>query len=263
MILKLTITPIIDEIGVTAGAVGLISDITQSERLERTRREYVSNVSHELRTPLTAMRALVEPLKEGMVTSEADRMRYYDIILREVMRLSRLINDQLELSRLQSGTIAIEKKRMALDDLVYDVCDRYGSIAREHGLELNVPTDFSACPPVFANADRMEELLIILLDNAIKYTEKGSVSVSAVWDDELVRLSVRDTGIGIAEEDLPYVFDRFYKVDKAHSGKGSGLGLSIAKELLRRMGEDISVSSEKGVGTEFTFTIHVYRKPEE
>ena len=263
MILKLTITPIIDEIGVTAGAVGLISDITQSERLERTRREYVSNVSHELRTPLTAMRALVEPLKEGMVTSEADRMRYYDIILREVMRLSRLINDQLELSRLQSGTIAIEKKRMALDDLVYDVCDRYGSIAREHGLELNVPTDFSACPPVFANADRMEELLIILLDNAIKYTEKGSVSVSAVWDDELVRLSVRDTGIGIADEDLPYVFDRFYKVDKAHSGKGSGLGLSIAKELLRRMGEDISVSSEKGVGTEFTFTIHVYRKPQE
>ena len=87
--------------------------------------------------------------------------------------------------------------------------------------------------------------------------------MSAVWDDELVRLSVRDTGIGIAEEDLPYVFDRFYKVDKAHSGKGSGLGLSIAKELLRRMGEDISVSSEKGVGTEFTFTIHVYRKPEE
>ena len=136
MTLRLTITPIVDELGATAGAVGLISDITQSERLERTRREYVSNVSHELRTPLTAMRALVEPLKEGMVTDEADRMRYYDIILREVMRLSRLINDQLELSRLQSGTIAIEKTRMALDDLVYDVCDRYGSIAREHNLEL-------------------------------------------------------------------------------------------------------------------------------
>lgn len=263
MTLRLTITPIVDELGATAGAVGLISDITQSERLERTRREYVSNVSHELRTPLTAMRALVEPLKEGMVTDEADRMRYYDIILREVMRLSRLINDQLELSRLQSGTIAIEKTRMALDDLVYDVCDRYGSIAREHNLELNVPTDFSECPAVFSNADRIEELLIILLDNAIKYTEAGSISVSAEWDDALVRLSVSDTGIGVAEEDLPYVFDRFYKVDKAHSGKGSGLGLSIAKELLKRMGEDISVTSEKGVGTVFTFTIHIYQKPEE
>ena len=261
--LRLTVSPIIDEIGMTAGAVGLISDITQSERLERTRREYVSNVSHELRTPLTAVRALVEPLKEGMVTSEADRMRYYDIILREVLRLSRLINDQLELSRLQSGTIAIEKKRMTLDDLVYDVCDRYQSIAEEHELSLEIPTDFSACPPVYANADRVEELLIILLDNAIKYTEKGSVRLSAEWDDTVVRLSVSDTGIGISEEDLPYVFDRFYKVDKAHSGKGSGLGLSIAQELITRMDEEISVASEKDQGTTFTFTIHVYQKPAE
>jgi len=261
MILRMTITPIVDEIGAIAGAVGLFSDITQMERLEKTRRDYVSNVSHELRTPLTAVRALIEPLKEGMVTAEADRMRYYDIILREVMRLSRLINDQLELSRLQSGTIAIEKKRMMLDDLVYDVCDRYSSIAEENGLELKVLTDFGNCPPVFANADRVEQMLIILLDNAIKYTEEGSVSVSATWDDDKVILSVRDSGIGIDEKDLPYVFDRFYKVDKAHSGKGSGLGLSIAKELLKKMEEDIWVTSEKGEGSEFSFTIHCW-KPE-
>ena len=255
MTLRLTITPTVDEIGAIAGAVGLISDITQQERLERTRREYVSNVSHELRTPLTAVRALVEPLKDGMVTSEADRMRYYDIILREVMRLSRLINDQLELSRLQSGTIAIEKARVALDDLVYDVCDRYANIAKERGLELKVLTDFSDCPAVWANADRVEQMLIILLDNAMKYTEEGSVSVSAAWDEKRVVLSVQDTGIGIADEDLPYVFDRFYKVDKAHSGKGSGLGLSIASELLKRMGEEIWVTSEQGKGSEFSFTI--------
>ena len=202
------------------------------------------------------MRALVEPLKEGMVTSEADRMRYYDIILRVVMRLSRLINDQLELSRLQSGTLAIQKSKMTMDDLVYDVCDRYNAIAEEHGLTLSILTDFSECPPVFANADRVEQMLIILLDNAIKYTEKGGVSVSASWDDEKVVLSVRDTGVGIADEDLPYVFDRFYKVDKAHSGKGSGLGLSIAKELLNRMDEQIWVESEKGVGSAFSFTVH-------
>jgi len=256
MTLRLSITPTTDEIGAIVGAVGLISDITQMERLERTRREYVSNVSHELRTPLTAMRALVEPLKEGMVTAEADRMRYYDIILREVMRLSRLINDQLELSRLQSGTLAIQKAKMPLDDLVYDVCDRYTTVAEEKGLELKVLTDFSGCPMVYANADRVEQMLIILLDNAIKYTEKGSVSVSGSWDDEKVILSVRDTGVGIPEEDLPYVFDRFYKVDKAHSGKGSGLGLSIARELLKRMDEEIWVSSEKDQGTEFSFTVH-------
>ena len=256
MILRLTVTPIVDEIGAIAGAVGLFSDITQMERLEKTRRDYVSNVSHELRTPLTAMRALIEPLKEGMVTEEADRMRYYDIILREILRLSRLINDQLELSRLQSGTLAIQKSVIALDDVVYDVCDRYTTIAAEHGLTLNVETDFTACPQVYANADRVEQMLIILVDNAIKYTEQGSVSVSGEWDDARVVIHVRDTGIGIEESDLPYVFDRFYKVDKAHSGKGSGLGLSIAKELLKRMDEDIWVTSEKGVGTEFSFTIH-------
>ncbi len=263
MILRLTITPIVDEIGSIAGAVGLFSDITQMERLERTRREYVSNVSHELRTPLTAMRALVEPLSEGMVTEEADRQRYYGIILREIQRLSRLINDQLELSRLQSGTLAIEKSVMALDDVVYDVCDRYTTIAKEHGLELKVETDFTQCPPVYANADRVEQMLIILVDNAIKYTEQGSVSVSGDWDDERVVIHVKDTGIGIEEVDLPYVFDRFYKVDKAHSGKGSGLGLSIAKELLKRMDEDIWVTSEKGVGTEFSFTVHLPKKEDE
>ena len=256
MTLRLTITPIVDEIGSIAGAVGLFSDITQMERLEKTRRDYVSNVSHELRTPLTAMRALIEPLKEGMVTEESDRQRYYDIILREILRLSRLINDQLELSRLQSGTLAIQKCVMSLDDVVYDVCDRYGTIAAEHGLEMKVGTDFTQCPQVYTNADRIEQLLIILVDNAIKYTEQGQVSVAADWDDERVVIHVKDTGIGIEENDLPYVFDRFYKVDKAHSGKGSGLGLSIAKELLKQMGEEIWVSSEKGEGTEFSFTIH-------
>ena len=256
MIIRLTITPIVDEIGSIAGAVGLFSDITQSERLERTRREYVSNVSHELRTPLTAVRALVEPLKEGMVTKEEDRMRYYDIILREVMRLSRLINDQLELSRLQSGGVAIQKQRMALDDLIYDVCDRYHAIAEEHNLSMEIESDLDGCPSVWANPDRVEQMLIILLDNAIKYTEEGGLGVRVSWDDEKVIVTVRDTGIGIASEDLPYVFDRFYKVDKAHSGKGSGLGLSIAKELLNRMDEDIWVESEKGKGSAFSFTIH-------
>ena len=256
MILRMTVTPIRDELDAIAGAVGLFSDITQMERLEKTRRDYVSNVSHELRTPLTAMRALVEPLRDGLVTSEADRQRYYGIILREIMRLSRLINDQLELSRLQSGTLSIQKTKMTIDDLVYDVCDRYAAIAEEHGLKLRVNTDFTKCPPVYTNADRLEQMMIILLDNAIKYTEKGSVNVSARWDDEKVVISVNDTGIGIDEQDLPYVFDRFYKVDKAHSGKGSGLGLSIAKELLRQMGEDIRVTSEKGKGTQFSFTVH-------
>ena len=254
--LRVVISPLVDEIGTTAGAVGLFSDITQLERLERTRRDYVANVSHEMRTPLTAMRALIEPLKEGMVTTDEARMRYYDIILREIMRLSRLINDLMELSRLQSGTLAIRTERMKLGELVDDVCERYRSIAEDHDITFHEETDFSKVPAVVANADRVEQLLVILLDNAIKYTpEGGTVSLDATWDASRVTLIVKDTGIGISQEDLPYVFDRFYKVDKAHSGMGSGLGLSIAKELLKWMGEDIWVKSELGKGTQFGFTL--------
>ena len=258
-VIRITIQPIIDEIDMTAGAVGMFSDITQQERLERTRREYVANVSHEMRTPLTAVRALVEPLKEGMVRDEEARMRYYDIILREVSRLTRLISDLMELSRLQSGTLAIEKQKMQLDDLVYDVCDRYSAIAEEHGLSFDVKGDFSALPDVYTNADRVEQLMVILLDNAIKYTEEGGLTVSCQSDADKVRISVADTGIGIDAEDLPYVFDRFYKVDKAHSGKGSGLGLSIAKELWNWMGEELTVESKKGKGTCFRFSVARYK----
>lgn len=254
-VIRIIISPIIDEIGMTAGAVGMFSDITQQERLERTRREYVANVSHEMRTPLTAVRALIEPLKEGMVRDEEARMRYYDIILREVMRLTRLISDLMELSRLQSGTLAIEKERMELDELLYDVCERYAAIAGEHGLTFEIKGDFSALPEVYTNADRVEQLMVILLDNAIKYTEKGGLTVSTESDADKVTISVADTGIGIAREDLPYVFDRFYKVDKAHSGKGSGLGLSIAKELWNWMGEQLTVESVKDKGTTFRFTV--------
>ena len=209
-----------------------------------------------MRTPLTAMRALIEPLKEGMVTTEEARMRYYGIILREVMRLSRLIDDLMELSRLQSGALAIQTDRVLLSTLVPDVCERYAHIAQEHGLQFEMNADFEKCPAVVTNADRVEQLLVILLDNAMKYTpEGGCVSVGASWTEKKVTLTVRDTGVGIDAADLPYVFDRFYKVDKAHSGMGSGLGLSIARELLRWMGEEIWVKSEKDKGTEFGFTL--------
>ena len=127
--------------------------------------------------------------------------------------------------------------------------------AREHGLSFSVEGDFSELPQVFTNADRVEQMMVILLDNAIKYTENGGLTVSARYDDEKVTVSVADTGIGIDAEDLPYVFDRFYKVDKAHSGKGSGLGLSIARELWNWMGEELTVTSEKGKGSCFSFTV--------
>ncbi len=260
-----TISPFAGESGEVAGAVGLFSDITESERLERTRRDYVANVSHELRTPLTAMRALIEPLRDGMIRSEEARMRYYDIILRETMRLSRLIDDLMELSRLQSGKISIDKQVMSLGEMILDLAEKYSATAEDKGQRFRLLFDPEQCPQVISNPDRVEQVLVILLDNAMKYTpEGGEISLNGRWNDTHVVLSVRDTGIGISESDLPYVFDRFYKADKSRTGSsGSGLGLSIAREMLRWMGEDIFVTSEKGAGSEFSFTVRRYIPQEE
>ncbi len=252
-----TISPFAGEGGEVAGAVGLFTDITESERLERTRRDYVANVSHELRTPLTAMRALIEPLRDGMIRTEEARLRYYDIILRETMRLSRLIDDLMELSRLQSGKISIDQQVMPLSEMILDLSEKYSAAAEEKNQKFNLLFEANDCPPVVSNPDRVEQVLVILLDNAMKYTpEGGEIFLNARWNETHVVLSVRDTGIGISESDLPYVFDRFYKADKSRTGSsGSGLGLSIAREMLRWMGEEIFVTSEPGKGSEFSFTL--------
>lgn len=253
-VLDMTISPLTDQDGQAVGAVGLFLDITESERLERTRRDYVANVSHELRTPLTAMRALIEPLSEDMVRDENTKKRYYAILLRETLRLSRLVNDLMELSRLQSGQLSLTPKPMFLRDILDDLTEKYTATAQERGLDFQMLA--GELPQVYANPDRVEQVLVILLDNAMKYTpEGGRVFVEAECDDEKVTLCVRDTGIGIDPADQPYVFDRFYKVDRAHTGLGSGLGLSIASELIKSMGEKIWLKSAPGEGSSFFFTL--------
>ncbi|MBR0462988.1 MAG: HAMP domain-containing protein [Clostridia bacterium] len=255
--IQATVNPITGESGQTAGAVGLFTDITESERLERTRRDYVANVSHELRTPLTAMRGLIEPLRDDMVQSEETKKRYYDILLRETLRLSRLIDDLMELSRLQSGKLSMEKSAVDLGMIVEDLADKYAYNAREKNQTFRLMTDPKDVPTVLTNADRAEQVLVILLDNAMKYTpEGGTISLAVRREGDHALLSVSDTGVGISPEDLPHVFDRFYKADKSHTGQnGSGLGLSIAREILESLGEKISVQSELGKGTTFTFTL--------
>lgn len=265
-ILRLSIAPINDGSRHIVGAVALFRDITQSERLEQTRREYVANVSHEMRTPLTALRGLIEPLRDGMVRDEAARMRYYNIMMRETMRLSRLINDLMELSRLQSGQLSLKLDKVRLGPLLEDLAEKYRSKAEDS--ELNFAVDAPAqLPPVLGNDDRIEQVLVILLDNAMKYTpsqnsegEQGWVRLEAEETSNYVRLRVCDNGLGISESDLPHIFERFYKVDKAHSGMGSGLGLSIAHEIVQRMGQSLTVDSELGKGSVFTLTVQKAEK---
>ncbi len=253
-ILRVAITPLTDG-GRGEGAVMLIRDITEASRLEQTRTEYVANVSHELRTPIASIRGLADALNDGLVKKDEDKARYYGYILRESMRLSRLIDDLLELSRLQSGTIAFKKQFISINELIEDVADRYVSAAREKGL--NVEIDIGEPYKVYTNPDRAEQVLVALTDNAIKYGDSGTLRFSAEKKGDSLYISVSNPG-SIADEDIDHVFERFYKADKAHAGQGTGLGLSIVNEVLELLGERIWVKSENGTVI-FTFTLSTVR----
>lgn len=254
MTMRIVIAPVENEKNQAVGAVILFRDITESEKLEKMRKDYVANVSHELRTPLTSIRGLIEPLMDSIVTNEEDIKRYYEIIYRESLRLSRLVDDIMELSRLQTNEATIVKSSIDLESILEMVYERYRLL--DEGINLiynSIPL-----PRAYSNYDRIEEILVILLDNAYKFTPiGGEIEIITRTRKNNIVISVKDTGIGIKEDDLPYVFDRFYKVDKPRTKKGTGLGLSIAKEILNIMKEDISVKSEYGVGTEFEFTVHI------
>lgn len=257
LILRTIISPIENEKNKVVGAVIVFRDVTEYEKLENTRKEYVANVSHELRSPLTSIRGLIEPLKDGIVNQEQDKIKYYDIIYRETLRLSRLIDDIMELSRLQTSNAIIEKTEFSLKPLLEMVYERYKLIDEKIELIYNE----AVLPKVYSNYDRIEQIVVILLDNAFKFTQEGGkVILSAEQRDNKVIISIKDSGVGISKEDKPHVFERFYKSDKARTGKGTGLGLSIAKEILALMGEEIYVKSEQNQGSEFCFTVEISNK---
>lgn len=240
----------------SCGTVVLLRDITESERLEKTRRDYVANVSHELRTPLASIRSLADALADDMVTSEEDKKRYYGYIQRESIRLSHLISDLLELSRLQSGNVAFTKRNMDLYETLFDVADRMEESARERGkhIVLAVPeSEYIAC----SNEDRVEQVLIALIDNAIKHGDDGcEIMVDMCFDEAKNRytISVSNPAADVSSEDLAHLFDRFYKADRAHTGEGTGIGLSIVSEVLNLLDESIWVDYSNGV-ISFSFTV--------
>lgn len=256
--LRLTISFSQESSGSLPGAVIVVSDITASERLEQTRRDYVANVSHELRTPVASIRSLAETLNDGLIKSEEDRSRYYSYILSESMRLTRLINDLLELSRLQSGNVALEKKEFDLAKLVTQVTDQMDITASYSGIRVVSDLHGSETIPVLSNRDRIEQVLVALVDNGIKYASgDGRVKIDAsVFEDRAV-IAVRSSG-RIAEKDLPHLFERFYKADSSHSSGGTGLGLAITREVLQLLGESI-VALNDGDDAVFRFTLH--KKP--
>ena len=238
-------------------AIRLESSESQSKLLEQTRRDYVANVTHELKTPVTSIRAMAEILKDGSLVDKVDKDKYYSMILRESIRLESLIKDMLELSRLQSGKESLEKSKAKLDETLLQVIDEFKIISEDLDIDLIIEIDFNDLPEVYTNINRIAQVLVILLDNAFKYTaDNGSVTLKVVRKEEYIKVSVCDTGVGVEEEDIPFIFDRFYKADKSHSSEGTGIGLSIAWEIMKNLDESIYYESSDKYQSIFNFTIH-------
>lgn len=255
-VLWISVVPVLSDSEGCVGAVGLFKDATEIEKLERMRNEYVANISHELRTPLTSLRGLLEPLADGMVKDPEKQKQYYSIMLHEVERLSRLITDMLQLSRLQAGTEAMEMTMFDANELLEEVSQSFQTEAKKRNIRIELETA-ETLSPVLSDRDRIEQVLVILIDNALRYA-KSRICLRASENVHEVVIDVWDDGIGISKENLSRVFERFYKVDKSRKDGGTGLGLSIAKKIMDQLEEQIEVDSKEGEWTCFRFTLKKY-----
>jgi len=254
--LRIYASPLYRE-GKSAGVIAVIEDITEIKKLEQLRTDFAANVSHEMKTPLTSIKGFVETLQAGAVDNPETARKFLNIIMIEADRLTRLINDILSITKMESGNENVEIKKIPLDRAVMEVCDLLKIHADEK--EVKVYASPNEKPSfIMGNPDRVKQLLINLIENAIKYNKVGgTVTVKVPEDDEHIQFSVSDTGIGVKEEHLKRLFERFYRVDKGRSRAmgGTGLGLAIVKHIVNSMGGFIEVSSKYGEGTEFLVTL--------
>lgn len=257
-ILKVHTAPIKskDNISLNSGGILIIDDITNIKKLEQIRTEFVSNVTHELKTPLTSIRGFIETLKSGAIEDKAVAKKFLDIIDIEAERLYMLINDILQLSEIETRQRDSNLAPHNLKGIVEEVVSILQGVADKKNISLL--WDVEENIKIIANRDRIKQMLINLIDNGIKYnTEGGKVSIKAFKSEKNIVISIKDTGIGIAQEHISRIFERFYRVDKGRSRNmgGTGLGLSIVKHISNLYNGDIKVNSEPGKGTEFIIRI--------
>ncbi len=236
------------------GSMLLLQDVTELWRLESMRREFVANVSHELRTPLASLKALVETLEAGALEDPPAAREFLGRMHVEVEGLAQLVEELLELSRIESGQVALHLEPVHVGDLVALAVERLRPLAERHGvfLEVHAHPDL---PPAVADAQRLQQAVINLVHNAIKFNRTGGrVLVTTRAEDAQLLVSVSDTGAGIAPDDLPRVFERFYKGDRSRSSQGTGLGLAIAKHVAQAHGGRVWAESD-GPGRGATFTL--------
>ena len=252
--LKFTLSPIIDNQSNVTGSVALVQDISESERLEQLRKDFVANVSHEFRTPLTVIKGSLEALIDGTIDKKDDIERYHQRMLSESRSLDRLVCDLLELSRLQSGKILMNKETVHIPNLLSDIVKSLQTIANKKDIKIECAAP-DAMPPVMGDYDRLRQLFIIFIDNAIKYSPDKTVVTVRINIGNDLEVFIQDQGYGISEEELPYVWDRFYQSDKSRKSSGTGLGLAIAKHLVHLHEGNVSLQSSVGKGT--TVIIHL------
>ncbi|PIS34322.1 MAG: PAS domain-containing sensor histidine kinase [Candidatus Omnitrophica bacterium CG08_land_8_20_14_0_20_41_16] len=254
-IFEVNATPIFDN-NVISGCLVVVHDITEIRRLETVRSDFVANVSHELKTPLTSIKGFVETLLEGALDDKENNRNFLNIIHKHAERLDSLVNDLLSLSHLESKEIILKKTSFNLRQQVEGVISGFRSQLKKKDIEIKneLPVGIS----VIADKARLEQVVTNLIDNAIKFNkEKGSVRIFSEEINGKVKIIVEDSGIGIPEKDIPRIFERFYRVDKARSRElgGTGLGLSIVKHIVELHGGSVGVESTEGLGSKFWFLL--------
>ena len=255
-LLRFQVTPIMVRPGEPTLLLATVEDITRLRYLETVRRDFVANVSHELRTPIASINLLVETLQRGAMTDAQAGAHFLQRIEIETQAMARLVEELLELSRLESGVLSLRLDRVNLEDLLQEVINRLAPAASEKSiaLELDLP---ELLPPARADLKRIEQVLMNLVHNAIKFTPAGGkVLLRARRQSRGIYVEVVDTGMGLDAVEAARVFERFYKVDKGRNrAEGAGLGLAIAKHLLELHGSHLDVVSDVGRGSRFSFAL--------
>ncbi|AOY75334.1 ATP-binding protein [Clostridium formicaceticum] len=256
--LRAKYAPIIREDDYLEGIVVLLQDVTEYEKLENMRKEFVANVSHELKTPLTTIKSYTETLLDGAMEDKGLATQFLGVVVSEADRMTRLVQDLLQLSNLDYKQGKWNKKEININDIVKSAVLKL-EVSAKNKRQHFVHTSYDDEIYVFADKDKMEQVLLNILSNAIKYTaEEGKIEVQVQLKSSYVQIIIRDNGIGIPKEDLPRIFERFYRVDKARSREmgGTGLGLSIAKQIIEAHKGAIEIfSEEKKQGTRVVITL--------
>src|SRR5690625_4736826 len=252
-------TPLYDN-SYIRGAVAVIRDMTEERQLDKLRKDFIANVSHELRTPIALMQGYSEAIVDDIAGTKEEINELASIILDESLRMGRLVNELLDIGRMEDGHIDLHYSDMDIDIFIDRIYKKFQGVSTEKEIELKIEKSIDQ-KTMYVDIDRIEQVFTNLIDNAMNHTERGgTIELIINTTEDSIQVDVVDTGSGIAEEDLPSIFERFYKADKSRTTqknkkRGTGLGLAITKHIINAHGGSIAVKSKQGIGTRFTFKI--------